>query len=112
MAAEPHTIPVAPPPAAQEHEELVIRRGTRSGLYTVVAVHSTALGPALGGCRMWRYPSGAEAARDALRLSRAMTLKAAAAGLALGGGKGVICLPPGSAAPEGAVRRDALLDFA
>jgi leucine dehydrogenase len=123
MAAEPHTIPVAPPAAraapapgsallALDHEELVIRRGTRSGLYTVVAVHSTALGPSLGGCRMWHYPGGAEAARDALRLSRAMTLKAAAAGLDLGGGKGVICLPPGAGAPEGAARRDVLLDFA
>src|SRR5258708_6629567 len=52
MAAEPHTIPVAPPVAAREHEELVARRGARSGLHTVVAVHSTALGPALGGRRM------------------------------------------------------------
>jgi len=123
MAAEPHTIPVAPPAAAAaptagsallalDHEELVIRRGTRSGLYTVVAVHSTALGPSLGGCRMWHYVSGAEAARDALRLSRAMTLKAAAAGLVLGGGKGVICLPPGTHAPDGDDRRAALLDFA
>ncbi len=62
-----------------DHEELVIRRGRRSGVYTVVAVHSTALGPALGGCRMWRYQSSADGARDALRLSRAMTFKAAAA---------------------------------
>jgi leucine dehydrogenase len=124
MAAEPHVLPVAPPRAAPaapapgsallalDHEELVIRRGTRSGLYTVVAVHSTALGPSLGGCRMWHYASGAEAARDALRLSRAMTLKAAAAGLALGGGKGVICLPPGPHAPDGTARRETLLDFA
>jgi leucine dehydrogenase len=124
MAAKPHTIPVAPPPApppaaatgsAQlgfDHEQLVIRRGTRSGLYTVVAVHSTVLGPALGGCRMWPYPSGADAARDALRLARAMTFKAAAAGLALGGGKGVICLPPAAPAPAGPARWDALLDFA
>ena len=111
MAAEPHTIPVAPP-AAREHEELVVRRGARSGLFTIVAVHSTALGPSLGGCRMWHYPDATAAADDALRLSRAMTLKAAAAGLDLGGGKGVICLPPGSAAPEGGVRRDVLLDFA
>jgi leucine dehydrogenase len=112
MAAEPHTIPVAPPVAAREHEELVVRRGARSGLYTVVAVHSTALGPALGGCRMWHYPTATDAADDALRLSRAMTLKAAAAGLSLGGGKGVICLPPGAGAPEDSARRDVLLDFA
>jgi len=112
MAAEPHTIPVAPPVAAPEHEELVARRGSRSGLYTVVAVHSTALGPALGGCRMWHYSTATDAADDALRLSRAMTLKAAAAGLSLGGGKGVICLPPGAGTPEGSARRDVLLDFA
>jgi leucine dehydrogenase len=112
MAAEPHTIPVAPPVAAREHEELVVRRGARSGLYTVVAVHSTALGPALGGCRMWHYSTATDAADDALRLSSAMTLKAAAAGLSLGGGKGVICLPPGPGVPEGSARRDVLLDFA
>jgi leucine dehydrogenase len=94
-----------------DHEELVIRRGRRSGVYTVVAVHSTKLGPAIGGCRLWRYANSADGARDALRLSRAMTLKAAAAGLHLGGGKGVICLEPGPA-PTGRLRRDALLDFA
>src|SRR5919108_3198145 len=93
-----------------DHEELVIRRGRRSGVYTVVAVHSTALGPALGGCRMWRYESSADGARDALRLARAMTFKAAAAGVPLGGGKGVICAPPG-AAPTGEARRNMLLDF-
>jgi leucine dehydrogenase len=112
MAAEPHTIPIAPPAAAREHEELIVRRGARSELFTIVAVHSTALGPSLGGCRMWHYPDATAAADDALRLSRAMTLKAAAAGLSLGGGKGVICLAPGSAAPEGGARRDVLLDFA
>ena len=94
-----------------DHEELVVRRGRRTGLYTIVAVHSTALGPSLGGCRLWRYESSAAGARDALRLSRAMTFKAAAAGLSLGGGKGVICAEPGPA-PTGARRRDLLLDFA
>ena len=94
-----------------DHEELVIRRGRRSGVYTIVAVHSTVLGPALGGCRMWRYESSAEGARDALRLSRAMTFKTAACGLDVGGGKGVICLEPGRA-PAGKSRRDLLLDFA
>jgi leucine dehydrogenase len=94
-----------------DHEELVIRRGRRSGVYTIVAVHSTALGPALGGCRMWRYESSADGARDALRLSRAMTFKSAACGLNVGGGKGVICLEPGRA-PTGKARRDVLLDFA
>jgi leucine dehydrogenase len=94
-----------------DHEELVIRRGRRSGVYTIVAVHSTALGPALGGCRMWRYESSADGARDALKLSRAMTFKTAACGLKVGGGKGVICLEPGRA-PTGRARRDLLLDFA
>jgi len=99
------------PLVSLDHEELVIRRGRRSGLYTIVAVHSTGLGPALGGCRMWRYQSSADAARDALRLSRAMTFKAAAAGVPLGGGKGVIATDPGTP-PKGRRRRDALLDFA
>jgi leucine dehydrogenase len=94
-----------------DHEELVIRRGRRSGVYTVVAVHSTKLGPALGGCRLWRYANSADGARDALRLARAMTFKAAAAGLPLGGGKGVICAKPGRP-PSGGMRRDMLLDFA
>jgi leucine dehydrogenase len=94
-----------------DHEELVIRKGRRSGAYTIVAVHSTTLGPALGGCRMWRYASSADAARDALRLSRAMTFKAAAAGLNLGGGKSVISLPPGPP-PTGKARRAVLEDFA
>jgi leucine dehydrogenase len=94
-----------------DHEGLVIRRGRRSGAYTIVAVHSTKLGPALGGCRMWRYASSADGARDALRLARAMTFKAAAARVPLGGGKGVICVQPGGP-PSGARRRDMLLDFA
>lgn len=87
-----------------------MRRGRRSGLYTIVAVHSTVLGPALGGCRMWHYDDSRAAMRDALRLSRAMTYKSAVAGLPLGGGKGVIMRPPGELAPR---RRTAvLLDFA
>jgi len=99
------------PLVSLDHEELIIRRGRRSGAYTIVAVHSTARGPSLGGCRMWRYASSADGARDALRLSRAMTFKAAAAGLPLGGGKGVICADPGGP-PKGRRRRDVLLDFA
>ena len=97
---------------ALEHEELLVRRGRRTGLYTVVAVHSTKLGDSLGGCRMWRYASAADGARDALRLSRAMTFKAASAGLDLGGGKGVICVEAGEGFPEGERRRDVLHDLA
>jgi leucine dehydrogenase len=94
------------------HEALLVRRGRRSGLYTIVAVHSTARGPSLGGCRMWTYTDERAAVRDALRLSRAMTFKSAVAGLPLGGGKGVICLPAGTAPPTGEDRRAVLLDFA
>ncbi|WP_249010326.1 Glu/Leu/Phe/Val dehydrogenase [Conexibacter sp. DBS9H8] len=93
-----------------EHEEAIIRRGTRSGLDTIVAVHSTRRGPSLGGCRMWHYPDTARALDDALRLSRAMTFKSAVAGLPLGGGKSVIVLPEGEEiSPKR--RRDALLDI-
>jgi leucine dehydrogenase len=90
---------------------LLVRRGRRSGLYTIVAVHSTARGPSLGGCRMWTYADERAAVRDALRLSRAMTFKSAVAGLPLGGGKGVIALPAGTPAPTGEDRRAVLLDF-
>ena len=75
------------------HEEVVVRRGRRSGIYVVIAIHSTVLGPALGGLRLWRYRALGDAIADALRLSEAMTYKAAAAGLNLGGGKTVLCLP-------------------
>ena len=91
-------------------EELVRREGERSGLQVVIAVDSTALGPALGGCRMWHYENPGDGVADALRLARAMTLKAAAAGLDLGGGKGVICLP--DRLPSREQRRAARLDFA
>ncbi len=97
--------------AESGHELLLVRRGERSGIYTIVAVHSTALGPALGGCRIWRYPQLQDAIDDALRLSSAMTLKAAAAGLDLGGGKAVICLPAGPE-PSRRARQDMLHDFA
>ncbi len=88
-----------------------MRRGRRSGLYTMIAVHSTARGPSLGGCRMWDYGDSRAAVRDALRLSRAMTFKSAVAGLPLGGGKGVIMLPAGAPTLAPGRRRDALLDF-
>ena len=76
----------------------------------MVAVHSTARGPSLGGCRLWAYHDARAALRDALRLSEGMTWKSAVAGLPLGGGKGVIVARPGD---ELSVqrRRDALLDF-
>jgi leucine dehydrogenase len=97
-------------PAMLEHEELLVRRGARSGVYCIVAVHSTVRGPSLGGCRMWSYDDSRAAVADALRLSRAMTYKSAVAGLPLGGGKGVIVLREGR--PRGRRRREILLDFA
>jgi leucine dehydrogenase len=92
------------------YEDLRVLSGPRSGATIVVAVHSTALGPALGGARMWHYDSAAEGVADALRLARAMTYKAAAAGLDLGGGKGVLCAPRRER-PGGELRRHMLLDF-
>ena len=73
-------------------------------------MHSTVLGPALGGARLWHYGSRERAVADARRLAKAMTHKAAAAGLDLGGGKGVIDAPS-EARPEGELRRAILLDF-
>ncbi len=87
-----------------------MRRGPRSGLYTLVAVHSTARGPSLGGCRLWTYGNARLAVRDVLRLSRAMTFKAAVADLPLGGGKGVIMAPAGPPL-QGPRRHEVLLDF-
>jgi leucine dehydrogenase len=96
--------------AEVEHETLHLRRGARSGLYCIIAVHSTVLGPGLGGCRMWPYDDARAAMRDALRLSRGMTYKSAVAGNPLGGGKGVIMLRPDQPlTPK--LRRAALLDF-
>lgn len=76
------------------HEELVLCTNKDVGLRAIIAIHNTNLGPALGGCRMWTYENDLEAIADALRLSRAMTYKAAAAGLNLGGGKSVIIGDP------------------
>ena len=97
-------------PESLDHEDVVVRRGRRSGLYTFVAVHSTVRGPSLGGCRMWGYADSRQALRDALRLSRAMTYKSAVADLPLGGGKGVIMTAPGEVLHSGQ-RTAALLDF-
>lgn len=78
-----------------EHEQVVIRTGARSGLPVIIALHSTVLGPALGGCRLAVYPHWTDGLTDALRLSAAMTVKCAVAGLPNGGGKTVVPLPAG-----------------
>ena len=76
------------------HERVLICSNPEVGLRAIIAVHSTVLGPGLGGCRMWPFKSDEEALIDVLRLSRGMTYKAAAAGLNLGGGKAVIIGDP------------------
>lgn len=72
------------------HEQVVFCHDEATGLKAIIAIHNTTLGPALGGTRMWNYPSEHEAITDVLRLSRGMTFKAAISGLNLGGGKAVI----------------------
>jgi leucine dehydrogenase len=76
------------------HERVVHFRDGQAGLNAFIAVHNSALGPALGGCRMVKYASEKDALRDVLRLSRGMTYKNALAGLPLGGGKSVIIADP------------------
>lgn len=82
-------------PDFNDHENITFIRDKASGLYGVVAIHSTVLGPAAGGTRLWKYASPAEGVTDALRLSRAMSLKNAMAGIPHGGGKAVILQPEG-----------------
>ena len=77
-------------PEYDAHENVAFHHDAKTGLKAIIAVHSTRLGPGLGGCRMWPYASDAEALTDVLRLSRGMTYKAALAGLPQGGGKSVI----------------------
>ena len=76
--------------AEMGHEEIVMCSDPSVGYRGILAIHSTKLGPALGGTRFWQYASDEEAITDALRLSRGMTYKNAVAGLHLGGGKSII----------------------
>jgi len=76
------------------HEQITVVQDEATGLKAIIAIHDTTLGPALGGSRFWNYATEEEALFDVLRLSRGMTLKSAAAGMALGGGKAVILGDP------------------
>ncbi len=96
---------------ASDYEEVRTRRGPRSGLEMAIAVHRTVGGRSLGGCRIEPYETAVEALEDVKRLARSMTFKAAVAGLELGGGKGVIALPPGVPRNRD-LRQRALHDFA
>ncbi|MDN4160731.1 Glu/Leu/Phe/Val dehydrogenase dimerization domain-containing protein [Nocardioides abyssi] len=87
-----------------DHEQVVFCHDPASGLRAIIAIHSTALGPALGGTRFHPYASTADAVRDVLELSRGMTYKAALAGLDLGGGKAVIIGDPATDKSEALLR--------
>ena len=76
------------------HEQVIFCNDSKAGLKAIIALHSTALGPAAGGCRMQPYNSEVDALTDVLRLSKGMTYKNAVAGLPLGGGKCVIIADP------------------
>jgi leucine dehydrogenase len=80
--------------ATSGHEQVVFCHNKDAGLRAIIAIHSTVLGPALGGLRMWPYKSEQEALNDVLRLSRGMSYKNAVAGLNIGGGKAVIIGDP------------------
>ena len=95
----PAAPPAEPAPSAvfdhlAGHEQVVFCHDEPTGLRAIIAIHSTALGPALGGTRFYPYPDEQSAVKDALALSHSMTYKAAAAGLDLGGGKAVIIGDP------------------
>ncbi|MCD6641118.1 MAG: NAD(P)-binding domain-containing protein [Nocardioides sp.] len=87
-----------------EHEQVVFCNDRASGLKAIIAIHSTALGPALGGTRFYPYATTDDAITDVLNLSRGMTYKAALAGLDLGGGKAVIIGDPATLKTEPLLR--------
>ena len=81
--------------AFDNHERILFATDEKTGLKAIIGVHSTARGPACGGCRMWTYPSSTEALEDVLRLSQGMSYKNVMADLPIGGGKSVIMKPEG-----------------
>ncbi len=93
-------------PDFDDHEQLVFVCDAAAGLRAIIALHSTALGPAFGGCRMWPYASEADALKDALRLARGMSCKAAICDLPYGGGKSVILGDPEARQDAGPLARD------
>jgi leucine dehydrogenase len=86
------------------HEQVVHCRDEPTGLHAIIAIHSTRLGPALGGTRFWPFPTEHDALVDVLRLSKGMTYKNALAGLDLGGGKAVIIGDPRVLRTEALIR--------
>ncbi|MGI5492818.1 Leu/Phe/Val dehydrogenase [Microtetraspora malaysiensis] len=96
--------PSSPGRRGPGHEQVVFCSDERSGLYAIIAVYSTALGPALGGTRFYPYESEQAALADVLNLSRSMAYKNALAGLDLGGGKAVIIGDPSRDKSEALLR--------
>lgn len=82
-------------PADPAHERIVLAADAATGLKAIIAIYSTARGPAFGGCRYWAYPTEGDALLDAQRLSQGMALKNALADLPFGGGKAVLLKHPG-----------------
>ena len=91
-------------PSWSGHQQVAYCRQEALGLSAIIAIHDTTLGPAIGGCRMAPYTSEEDALSDALRLSRAMTYKAACANVNLGGGTAVIIGDPAVHKSEGLLR--------
>jgi glutamate dehydrogenase/leucine dehydrogenase len=89
---------------ADDYEQVVYCHDRSTGLRAVICVHSTRLGPALGGTRFYAYPDEDAAVEDVIRLARGMTYKAAAAGLDLGGGKAVVIGDPATSKTEALLR--------
>lgn len=80
--------------AFDDHERVVFCRDQSTGLMAIIAIHSTVMGPAAGGCRLWAYATVNDAVHDVLRLSQGMSYKNAMAGLKFGGGKAVMIKTP------------------
>ncbi len=91
-------------PEFDHHEAVHFFDDEATGLKAIIALHSTALGPAAGGCRFWHYDRAGDALTDVLRLSRGMTYKNAVAGLPFGGGKAVILKPASGTKPPDLLR--------
>jgi len=100
----PQDAPAPAPAARGGHEQIVFCQDPQTGLRAIIAIYSTALGPALGGTRFFPYPTEEAALADALNLSRAMAYKNALADLDLGGGKAVIIGDPAKHKTEALLR--------
>ena len=92
-------------PAFDNHERVVFCHDAGTGLKAIIAIHSTALGPAAGGTRLWSYANDDEALHDVLRLAQAMSYKNAMAGLKFGGGKAVLIRTPDFAGMDAVFER-------